>query len=347
MKGFMCGIVKETPGKGLSYKTDLPIPQINSDDILVKVKAAAICGTDLHIYDWDEFARKRMNPPSIVGHEIAGDVVEVGADVKGIKVGDRVSAESHIFCGECFFCKNDMREICSNVETFGVSVDGAFAEYAKIRYDCAFKLADHISYEAGCMFEPMGAGVHGVESAEVNGKTVLISGCGPIGLTAITASKVFGAKTVIACDLFDEKLKIAREMGADIVINSKNSDIVSELKKLTNGLGVDAAIDITGSGKAINAALKSLRAAGRMVCVGLPDGEVAINLAEDLIYRQIEFTGISGRKIWQTWEDFSKVMADPRYNIERIMGPRFAMRDFEKAFEAIRSGVPGKMILYP
>ena len=347
MTGTMCAIIKEKPEKGLTYKTDIPIPQINGDEILVKVRAAAVCGTDVHIYNWEEFARKRMAPPSIVGHEMAGDVVEVGANVKGIKIGDRVSAESHIFCGECYFCKNDMREICSNVETFGVSVNGCFAEYAKIRYDCVFKLEDHISYEAGCMFEPMGAGVHGVEAADVNGKVILVSGCGPIGLTAITACKVFGAKTVIACDLFDEKLEIAKEMGADIVFNSKNCDLVSELKKLTNGLGIDAAIDITGSGKAINTALKSLRAAGRMVCVGLPDGEVAINLAEDLIYRQIEFTGISGRRIWQTWENFSKVIADPRYNIERIMGHKFPLAEFEKAFEEIRAGVPGKMILIP
>ena len=347
MNKTMCGIVKETAGKGLVYKTDLPIPEINDDEILIKVKAAAVCGTDAHIYDWDKWSQLRVTPPVIIGHEVAGDVIAVGKNVADCKIGDRVSVESHIPCGECWFCKNNLAHICKNVQLFGVTQQGAFAEYAKVRSDCAFHLDDDITYEQACMFEPMGAGVHGVEAAEVEGKTVLISGCGPIGLTAITAAKVFGAKMVIACDLIDEKLEIAKEMGADIVLNSGKCDIVAEIKRITNGIGVDAAIDITGAPKAINSALKSVRAAGRMVGVGLPSSEVTLDLTEDLIYREVQFTGISGREIWRTWEDFAKVMKDPRYKMERIMGHKFKMEDFEKAFEEIRNGVPGKMILYP
>ena len=181
----------------------------------------------------------------------------------------------------------------------------------------------------------------------MDGKTVLISGCGPIGLTAITAAKVFGAVKVIACDLLDEKLKIAKEMGADVILNSGSCDLVEEVKRLTDGLGADAAIDITGAGPAIANSLRSVRAGGRMVCVGLPSHEVSLDLTEDLIYRQVEMTGISGRRIWGTWENFSKVMKDPRYKIERIMGHKFPMKDFEQAFQEIRSGVPGKMLLYP
>jgi len=345
--GSMCGIVKEQKGVGLVYKTDLPIPQIGPDEILIKVKAAALCGTDLHIYDWDAWSQLRVDPPVVIGHEIAGDIVEIGENVTDCKVGDRVSVESHIPCGECWFCKNDLAEICKNVKLFGVSVPGGFAEYAKVRSDCAFHLDDDISYEHACMFEPMGAGVHGVEAAHVEGKTVLVSGCGPIGLTAITAAKVFGAKMVIACDLIDEKLVIAKEMGADIVLNSGKCSLPDEIKKLTDGIGVDAAIDITGSGAAINAALKSVRAAGRMVCVGLPSKEVTMDLTEDLIYREVEMTGISGRRIWGTWESFAKVMKDPRYKIERIIGHEFAMKDFEKAIAEVRRGIPGKMILKP
>jgi len=347
MQGTMCGIVKEARGEGLVYKTDLPIPQIGPDEILIKVKAAALCGTDLHICDWDTWSQNRVRPPMVIGHEIAGDVVEIGEKVTDCKIGDRVSVESHIPCKECWFCQNDLAEICKNVELFGVTVPGGFAEYAKIRSDCAFHLDDSISYEHACMFEPMGAGVHGVEAARVEGKTVLVSGCGPIGLTAITAAKVFGAKKVIACDLIDEKLEIAKEMGADIIINSGKCDLVAEIKAMTDGVGVDAAIDITGAGAAINNALKSVRAAGRMVCVGLPSKEVTMDLTEDLIYREVEMTGISGRRIWGTWESFAKVMQDPRYKIERIIGHEFKMADFRKAIDEVKSGVPGKMILRP
>lgn len=347
MQQYMCGITKEKAGPGLTYRTDLPVPQINDDEVLIKVHVTAVCGTDVHIYDWDPWSACRVVPPMIVGHETAGDVVAIGRNVTRVQVGDRVSVETHIPCNHCYFCQHDHKEICQHVALFGCTQDGAFAEYAKVRADSVFKLDDGLTYEQGCMFEPMGAGVHGVEVAEVAGKTVLISGCGPIGLTAITASKVFGATKVIACDLFDEKLEIAKEMGADVVINSASCDLVAEVHKLTDDLGVDAAIDITGAGAAINNSLRSVRSGGRLVCVGLPSKPVTMNLTEDLIYREVEMTGISGRLIWRTWEDFSKVMKDPRYHMERIMGHRFLMKDFEQAFAEIRSGVPGKMMLYP
>ena len=221
MKDTMCGLVKEVNApSGLVYQTDLPIPEINDDEVLIKVHCSAICGTDLHIMEWDERSQKRIKAPVTVGHETAGEIVAVGKNVTERKVGDRVSCESHIPCGECYFCKNGMPHICKNVKLFGCTQNGAFAEYAKIRWDCTFLLEDDVTDEAACMFEPMGAGIHGVEAAEVNGKTVLVSGCGPIGLTAISASKTFGAVKVIACDLIDEKLEVAKKMGADAVLNS-------------------------------------------------------------------------------------------------------------------------------
>ena len=190
MKDTMCGLVKEVNApSGLVYHTDLSIPEINDDEVLIKVHCSAICGTDLHIMEWDEWSQKRIKAPVTVGHETAGEIVAVGKNVTERKVGDRVSCESHIPCGECYFCKNGMPHICKNVKLFGCTQNGAFAEYAKIRWDCTFLLEDDVTDEAACMFEPMGAGIHGVEAAEVNGKTVLVSGCGPIGLTAISASK--------------------------------------------------------------------------------------------------------------------------------------------------------------
>ena len=349
MKETMCGIVKALNGPGgLVYRTDLPVPQIGDDEVLIKIHCTAICGTDLHIMEWDDWSQKRIKAPVTLGHETAGDIVAVGSAVKDRKVGDRVSCESHIPCGTCYFCQHDMPHICKNVELFGCTQNGAYAEYAKIRADCTFLLDDSISYEAACMFEPMGAGIHGVEAAQVEGKVVLVSGCGPIGLTAISGCKTFGATKVIACDLIDEKLEIAREMGADEVFNSGKCDLVAEDKKLTGGAGADAAIDITGAAAAINTDLKCLRAAGRMVCVGLPTKPVTlVDMADDLIYREIELTGVSGRKIWETWEDFAKVMKSPYYKMDRVIGGRFPMKEFQTAIDQIQSGVPGKMILYP
>ena len=263
MKDTMCGLVKEVNApSGLVYHTDLSIPEINDDEVLIKVHCSAICGTDLHIMEWDEWSQKRIKAPVTVGHETAGEIVAVGKNVTERKVGDRVSCESHIPCGECYFCKNGMPHICKNVKLFGCTQNGAFAEYAKIRWDCTFLLEDDVTDEAACMFEPMGAGIHGVEAAEVNGKTVLVSGCGPIGLTAISASKTFVAVKVIACDLIDEKLEVAKKMGADAVLNSAKCDLPAEVRTLTGGVGVDAAIDITGAEPALNSALKCLRAAG-------------------------------------------------------------------------------------
>ena len=348
MKDTMCGLVKEVNApSGLVYHTDLPIPEINDDEVLIKVHCSAICGTDLHIMEWDEWSQKRIKAPVTVGHETAGEIVAVGKNVTERKVGDRVSCESHIPCGECYFCKNGMPHICKNVKLFGCTQNGAFAEYAKIRWDCTFLLEDDVTDEAACMFEPMGAGIHGVEAAEVNGKTVLVSGCGPIGLTAISASKTFGAVKVIACDLIDEKLEVAKKMGADAVLNSAKCDLPAEVRTLTGGVGVDAAIDITGNGKAIVDGIRALRKAGIMVSVGLPDGEIPINLTEDIIYREVTYTGISGRRMFETWEDCMQIIQTPGFSLEPAIGGVYPLSDFEEALNKIKSGVPGKMILIP
>ena len=298
MKDTMCGLVKEVNApSGLVYHTDLSIPEINDDEVLIKVHCSAICGTDLHIMEWDEWSQKRIKAPVTVGHETAGEIVAVGKNVTERKVGDRVSCESHIPCGECYFCKNGMPHICKNVKLFGCTQNGAFAEYAKIRWDCTFLLEDDVTDEAACMFEPMGAGIHGVEAAEVN---------------------------------------------------SAKCDLPAEVRTLTGGVGVDAAIDITGAEPALNSALKCLRAAGRLVCVGLPTKPITFHdMTDDLVYREVQLTGVSGRKIWETWEDFAKVMKGPYFKLDQVIGGRFPMKDFEAALAQIHSGVPGKMILYP
>lgn len=348
MEGTMRGICKMAPGEGAAYRTDLPIPQIGEGEVLMKVHASAICGTDLHIYGWNEWAAKRMrNFPIVFGHETAGEIVEIGKSVTGLRVGDRISVETHIPCNHCFQCGHDRRHICENMRIFGVTEPGAFAEYAPVPAECAVRLRDGIPYEVGAMLEAMGAGVHGVEKAEVRDKTVLVSGCGPIGLMVVGACKAHGARRVIACDVLPEKLKLAEAMGADAAVNSAQTDIIQAVRRETDGAGADAAIDITGDGGAIVAGLRALRKGGRMVSVGLPNGEIPVNLTEDIIYREIQYTGVSGRQMFATWDDCMEILETPGFSLEPVMGGRYSLDGFEDALAAIRGGAPGKMLLIP
>ena len=314
----MRGIVKAAPGIGAEYRTDIPIPQINDDEVLMKIHATAICGTDLHIYHWKEYASTRMKElPMVFGHETAGEIVEMGKNVTGYKLGDRISVETHIPCNHCFQCQTGNRHICENMKVFGVTEPGAFAEYAKVPKDCIVPLPDAVTYEMGAMLEAMGA------------------------------CKVHGAKQVIACDMFDQKLELARKMGADITVNSGKTDLTVVIREVTEGCGADAAIDITGSGRAIVAGLRALRKGGMMVSVGLPDGEVPINLTEDIIYREIMYTGVSGRRMFETWDDCMSILQSDNFSLEPVIGGVYKMEDFEEALSAIQSGAPGKMILTP
>ena len=348
MTGTMRGICKMRPGAGAEYREDLPIPQISDDQVLIKVHATAICGTDLHLYHWNEYAQKRMTDlPMVFGHETAGEIVEIGKNVTGYQLGDRISVETHVPCNHCWQCRNGNPHICENQHVFGVTDPGAFAEYAPVHKDCIVRLKDDISYEMGAMLEAMGAGVHGVEVAQVRGKRVLVSGCGPIGLMTIGVCKAHGASRIIACDLIDEKLEIAKTMGADLTVNSRDTDLPAFVRSQTDGVGADAVIDITGNPHAIRAGLKAVRKGGIFVSVGLPDGEVGINLTEDIIYREVIYTGVSGRLMFETWEDCMNILQSPGFSLEPVVGGIYPFRDFEKALDALKQGVPGKMILVP
>lgn len=347
-KQLMRGLRKETRAPGpFVLRDDLPIPEIGDDDVLIRVRCTALCGTDIHIMDWDDWSKLHTAPPVTPGHETAGDIVAIGRNVTDRRVGDRVSCESHIACGSCWFCKNGLAHICRDLELFGCSVDGAFAEYARIPARATYLLPDDISYEAACMFEPMGAGVHGAEAAQPEGKTVVVFGCGPIGLTAVSACKTFGAKTVIAADLLDERLENARKMGADHAFNSESCDLVREVLGMTDGIGADAVIDVTGAPSAIHSAFRCVRAAGRVVSVGLPGKPIELDLTNEIAYREVVYTGVSGRRIWQTWENFARVLSGPYYQLDCVMGGRYALEDFDRAVEDFRRGIPGKKLIYP
>jgi len=346
-KKTMCGVYKEFPQPGAEYRTDLPIPEVGPNDVLVQVKATAICGTDLHILPWTQWAADRLPLPMVFGHEFAGDIVEVGSNVTEYKVGDRVAGETHIPCNECYMCKSNRRHNCANMKIIGVHVPGSFAEYISFPKDCVFKLPDDIDYKMGAFLEPMGVGVHGVSAAQVKGQNVLIYGCGPIGLMAIGAAKAWGAKKIIAADVFDAKLEVAKKMGADVVINSKENDAVAGAIAETDGIGPDIVIDYTGNGHAINDGFKALRKNGKFVMVGLPAKNLDLNATDAIIYKEATVIGVTGRLMYETWDECIELLKTPGFSLEPVIGGVYPLKDFQKAFDALFAGSPGKMLLIP
>lgn len=346
MENTMYGLVKPAPQPGAKIQENLPIPKVGPRDILVKVMASAICGTDSHIMAWTEYAQKRVPTPMVFGHEFAGEVVKVGGEVTEVLVGDRVAGETHIPCNHCRMCKSDKRHICENMKIIGVHVPGAFAQYISFPVDCAFKLDETIDYTIGALLEPMGVAVHGVDCAQVEGKVVVINGCGPIGLMAVGAAKAFGAKMVIALDVIDEKLNIAKRMGADVTLNSGKVDAPAEIAAVTGG-GADVAIDYTGVIPAIQSMFRMITKGGRIVFVGLPNGKLSLDLSEDVIYKEATLIGSTGRLMYKTWEQCVSLIQSGKFDMKPVIAGQYALRDFQKAFDAIAAGVPGKMLLIP
>lgn len=346
MKTTMYGLVKPAPAPGAEIRENLPVPTPGPREILVKVRATAICGTDSHIMAWTPYAQQRVPTPMVFGHEFSGDVVQVGSAVTEVKVGDRVAGETHIPCNHCRMCRSNKRHICENMKIIGVHVTGAFAEYICFPADCAFRLAEDFDYVTGALLEPMGVAVHGVDCADVKGKTVVINGCGPIGLMAVGAAKAWGAKQVIALDVVDEKLTVAEKMGADVILNSAKTDAPAQIVKLTDG-GADVAIDYTGVVPAIKSMFRMITNGGRIVLVGLPNNPIELDLTSDIIYKEATVIGSTGRLMYKTWEQCIALIESGKFHMEPVISGKYALRDFEQAFAAIRAGKPGKMIMIP
>jgi threonine 3-dehydrogenase len=347
MNEHMRGIVKEKAAQGATYRRDLPVPKIGANDVLVRVKAAAICGTDLHIYHWTPWSQARVTPPMVFGHEFAGDIVEKGVDVKGFTVGDRIAGETHIPCNRCHQCLTDNRHICEHMKIIGVHVPGCFSDYISVPQDCLWKLANSIDYQTGAMLEPMGVAVHGLTEVPIEGKNLLIMGCGPIGLMAVNAAKIMGAKQVAVTDVVPDKLALAKEVGADSAFNTAQKNAGESVLASTGGIGADVVIDYTGSVDAIRCGFGWLRLGGSFVMVGLPDREITLDLTSNVIYKEAKIFGVTGRRMYQTWEKCEEILTTGRFKMEKVVGGVYKMEEFEKAFETLKSGTPGKMLLMP
>jgi threonine 3-dehydrogenase len=339
----MKALIKEKPVRGATF-TDLTIPQIGEDELLVRVQAAAICGTDIHIYQWNEYASSRIKLPLLFGHEYAAEVVEVGKGVTHFKKGDRVAAETHVPCGHCYQCTTGFQHICKDMKILGVHMNGAFAEYSVLPAVCAWKLDPAISYEIGATMEPFGIGVHAISKTKPAGKKVIVFGCGPIGIYAQMVAKLSGAEYVIGVDITKERLDLARKMGTDIVLNAKEVNVVEEVVKITKGFGTDIVVELTGNRAVVNDATKTLRRGGDIVLVGLYSGMVELDLVNNIIYKEANVYGVTGRIMWDTWWTAQSMILSGKMDLNPVITHRFDLADYDKALQLAESATTGKIV---
>jgi threonine 3-dehydrogenase len=346
MAATMKALRKMRAGRGLSMES-APVPAIGGADVLVRVKTASICGTDLHIYGWDRWSQGRIKPPVTLGHEFCGVVERVGEEVTAVMAGDFVSAEMHVNCGHCHQCRLGEAHICQNLRIIGIDQDGAFAEFVKIPASNIWKLDAAIPEHYGAILDPLGNAVHTVLAGPIAGQTVLVTGCGPIGLMSIAVAKACGSSTVFATETNENRRAMAKKMGADIVVNPVAEDAVSRILIETNGTGVDALLEMSGNPTAIQQGFKALRAGGRASLLGIPTENVPLDLVNDVIFKGATVQGIYGRRMYGTWVQMTALLKAGRLDLEPLFGEREPLEKFENAFRKLQGGLAGKILLYP
>ena len=337
----MKALVKESAGPGFVMR-DVPEPRIRDDEVLIRVRRAGVCGTDVHIYDWDAWASGRCKPPFVVGHEFAGDVVQVGRLVTDVQEGDRVTAEGHIVDGRCLLCRTGNAHVCPHTKIIGVDRDGCFAEFIAMPATNVWHLDDAISYDIGGIHDPMGNAFHTALTAEIPGATVLITGCGPIGIFAVGICKAAGASRIIASDINPKRLALAKQMGAHDAVTPSEAE--AAVKRSTDGLGVDVVLEMSGVPAAIHQAFALVRVGGRVQMLGIPSQPIEIDLPKEVIFKGITIYGVVGRRMYDTWHQMTRFLRAGVFNPEPVITHRFPMTDFDAAIAAIKSGDAGKVI---
>ncbi len=346
MPDSMLAVVKPEPKAGAEIR-DVKIPAFGRTDVLVKVKVASICGTDLHIYEWDRWAQNRIHPPLIPGHEFCGEVVAFGDEVTSVKIGDFVSAEMHVACGKCLQCRTGEAHICQNVKIIGVDTDGAFAEYVVIPESNIWKLDSAIPQEYASILDPLGNAVHTVLAGEIAAKTVAITGAGPIGLFSIAVARAVGATTIFAIEINQHRRRIAKEMKADFVIDPSKEDPANIMMEKTGGLGVDVVLEMAGHPDSIRIAFDIVRRGGRISLLGLTSKPISLNFSEDIIFKGITIQGINGRRMYQTWYQMTALLKAGKLDLHPVITDRISMKDFPKAMERLKTGEASKILVYP
>jgi threonine 3-dehydrogenase len=338
----MKSLVKAKAEVGL-WLEDIEIPVIGHNDVLVKIKKTAICGTDIHIFNWDEWAQKTIPIPMTVGHEFAGKIVEIGSEVRGINIGDRVSAEGHITCGFCRKCRAGERHLCRNSLGVGVNRPGAFAEFISVPACNICLLPDTISDDLGAMLDPLGNAAHTALEFDLVGEDVLITGAGPIGIMAVAIAKHVGARHVVITDVNNTRLDLAKKMGATRAVNVKNQNLQDVMEDLRMTEGFDVGLEMSGNAEAFSDMLEIMNHGGKIAMLGIIPAGTAINW-DHVIFKGLEIKGIYGRKMFETWYKMI-AMLESGLDLSPVLTHHFAVNDYAEAFEIMRSGNSGKIIL--
>lgn len=338
----MKAIAKTRPAPGVEI-IDVDEPTVRSGTVKIKLEAASVCGTDLHIYNWDAWAAGRIHPPRIIGHEFCGTIVEVGEGVTERKVGDFVASESHIVCGKCIQCQSGQAHVCIDTQILGVDVDGGFAEYAVLPWENA-RLTDHsISPIIAAFQDALGNAVHTAFAGPIEGCNLLITGMGPIGQFAVSVCKAMGANKIIATEVSPYRTELAYKAGADIVMNPIEKDVASEIETICPD-GVDGVLEMSGHPSQLALAVKAVRPGGRISLLGVYGvPEQSINLNE-VIFKGIDVQGIVGRKLWQTWDQMDALFKSGKLNLEPVVTHVMHFTQFQDAMELMKAGKAGKVV---
>ena len=346
MLSTMQAVVKAEAAPGIELR-EVPVPTPRPGEVLVRVQAASVCGTDLHIFNWDPWAQGRIKPPLIPGHEFAGVVAGVGRGVTAVKEGDKVSAEMHVACGKCMQCRIGEAHICQNVRILGVDADGAFASYAIIPETNIWKLSPQIPHEYASLLDPLGNAVHTVLAGPIAAQTVAVTGCGAIGLFSITVAKACGAARVFAIEVNAHRRSVAAAMGADLTLDPATDNVEEQILEATGGTGVDVLLEMSGHPAAIRTGFKVLRTGGRASLLGIPSKPFELDFARDIIFKGALVQGINGRKMFETWFQMEALLATGKLNLDPAITHRLKLSEFPQAMELLRTGEAIKVVMRP
>jgi threonine 3-dehydrogenase len=338
----MKALVKSQAAPGL-WLEDIPEPTIGINDVLIRVRYAGICGTDVHIYQWDDWAQKTIHVPMAIGHEFVGEVVEVGSNVNDFYPGDIVSGEGHVVCGRCRNCMAGRRHLCANTQGVGVNRPGAFAEYIALPMTNIWRHHAGIDQEVAAIFDPFGNAVHTALSFPVLGEDVLITGAGPIGIMSIPVARHAGARHIVVTDMNPFRLELARKMGATLAVNPTETSLREVQKQLGMMEGFDVGLEMSGNPIALKDMISNMSHGGKIAILGIPAKEMPMNW-RDVIFNMITIKGIYGREMYDTWYKMS-VMIESGLDISPVITHRFGFEDFQQGFDAMISGQTGKVVL--
>ena len=338
----MKALIKSRREPGI-WMGDLAVPEAGPNDVLIRMRKTAICGTDIHIYKWDDWAQRTIPVPMQVGHEYCGEVVELGSEVRGLSKGDRVSGEGHITCGHCRNCRAGRRHLCRNTQGVGVNRPGCFAEYMVLPAANVFRLPDAITDEIASILDPLGNATHAALSFNMVGEDVLITGAGPIGIMAVAISRFIGARHVVITDVNDYRLGLARRMGATRALNVSRESIDDAMRELGMEEGFDVGLEMSGNPSAFRDMLRVMHHGGSIAMLGIPPSEMAIDWNQ-VIFKGLVIKGIYGREMFETWYKMAS-MLQSGLDVRPVITHRYAAADYQQAFDTMGSGQSGKVIM--